>query len=102
MDVTFVELRCKEVINVVDGRRLGHVSDLVFCCATTKVTGIVVPGERKLFKSKDDLFIPWKNIQKIGDDVILVQVVRVSANCPEKEKPHQRNGFCGDYVIEDE
>ena len=29
MDCTFLELRCKEVIKVVDGKRLGHIVDIV-------------------------------------------------------------------------
>jgi len=41
------------------------------------VVGIVVPGERKLLKNIsgcENIFIPWKNVIKIGDDVILVNL----------------------------
>ena len=51
-------------------------------CSNCKVLGFVVPGDKKLFKSKEDLFIPWKNIQKIGDDVILVQLFEGSYATP--------------------
>ena len=30
METTFLEMRAKEVINVVDGRLLGHIIDVVF------------------------------------------------------------------------
>ena len=26
------------------------------------------------FKSNDDIYIPWQNIKRIGDDVILVEI----------------------------
>ena len=31
MEMSFSELRTKEVVNTADGRRLGKVCDLVFC-----------------------------------------------------------------------
>ena len=77
METTFCELRAKEVINVVDGKRLGNIVDIVFCSQTGKIKGLVVPAYNKgfnIFKSGEDLFIPYQNVCKIGDDVILVQL----------------------------
>lgn len=77
MELTYCELRDKEVINVVDGRRLGHIIDMTLL-DSGKICGIVLPGERKLFKgfsSGDTIFIPWSNIMKIGDDAILVELI---------------------------
>lgn len=73
-ELTFCELRSKEVINTYDGKRLGCIFDMVFDL-TGRVLGIVVPGERGIFKGmgiRDSIFIPWNCIKKIGDDVILV------------------------------
>lgn len=84
MDLTFCELREKECVNTVDGRRLGHVLDISFSCDGT-VSGIVVPGEKKFFRNiigSDSIFIPWRNISKIGDDIILVEL---SCSSPAKE-----------------
>jgi len=75
-ELTFCELRCKEVINVCDGRRLGRIYDMVFTF-NGKIIGIVVPGSIGFFRGiggVDSLFIPWCNIRKIGDDVILVEL----------------------------
>lgn len=75
-NITFLELRSKEIVNIVDGRRLGRIVDLVFTCSGC-VIGFVAPCNRKLFKSfnqNDYIFIPWNNICKIGDDVILVEL----------------------------
>ncbi|MBQ7308330.1 MAG: YlmC/YmxH family sporulation protein [Clostridia bacterium] len=77
METTFCELRAKEVINVVDGKRLGNIVDIVFCSQTGKIKGLVVPAYNRgfnLFKSGEDIYIPYQNVCKIGDDVILVQL----------------------------
>ena len=77
METTFCELKGKEVINVNDGKRLGRIIDLVFETNCCKVLGFIVPCYNKswnIFKQTDDIFIPCKNICKIGDDVILVDI----------------------------
>jgi len=81
MELTFSELRQKEVINICDGRRLGRISDLVFMYPKNFITGIVVPGCHKtgIFRSAPELFISMSCITKIGEDVILVDLKR--ANC---------------------
>ncbi len=90
MEITFCDLRAKEVINIIDGRKLGKIVDIVFDSRCAKVCGIVVPGDKKLFNFKnEDLFIPWKNVNKIGDDTILVElypVERASVNSLENNK----------------
>lgn len=80
-ECSFLELRCKEVVNVVDGRRLGHVTDVVFDLQTAKITGLVVPGNKSfwnVFKNGTELFIPFTQICKIGDDTILVELYTTS------------------------
>lgn len=77
MESSFLELRCKEVVNVLDGRKLGHIVDIIFDLATARVLGILVPGEKtgwNVFKSANQLFIPFGCIVKIGEDAILVEV----------------------------
>lgn len=75
-DITFCEMREKEVINVIDGRKLGRILDMVFTCHG-EVIGIVVPGEKRFFKNiagNESLFVPWKCIKKIGEDTILIEL----------------------------
>ncbi len=74
MEISYNELRQKEIVNVLCGKRMGKLTDLIFSTNTKKVLGIVVPSEHKLFRQREDFFIPWENITKIGDDVILVSV----------------------------
>ncbi len=74
MTYTFDELRTKEVINVVSGERLGFVTDVTIA-ASGKVLSISVPGGYKalgIFGRRDDITIPWEQIKKIGDDIILI------------------------------
>ena len=77
METSFCELKGKEVINIVDGKKLGRIIDIVFDTQCGKILGIVVPNYNKswnIFKSSDDIFIPFNCICKFGDDAILVQI----------------------------
>lgn len=67
----------REVINISDGEKIGMVADIEFDKNTGNISSIIVPEKsRKLFSSKNkDIKIPWDNIKKIGDDIILVDVV---------------------------
>lgn len=86
---TFSEMSRKMVINVADGHELGHVCDMVFNnCGG--VLGFVVPGKKSFFKSitsSETIFIPWNRIIKIGSDVILTEMVGVSALSQSKQTP---------------
>lgn len=66
----------KEVINLTDGRRLGYVQDVEANFETGEITAIIVPGSSKMFSigQKNDIVIPWQNIRRIGDDIILVEI----------------------------
>lgn len=79
--MTLSELRTKEVIDVHDGKRLGRVMDLEFCPQSAKVTALVVPAETSFLQSlrgeKCGIVLPWENICRIGDDVILVSTQEV-------------------------
>lgn len=81
METSFIELRCKQVINVVDGRTLGHITDMILDIHTARILGLVVPGNKSffnLFRNNDDLFIPYCNICKIGEDTILVELTNLA------------------------
>lgn len=71
-----LDFRHKEVINILNGRRLGFVQDVNASLETGVITSIVVPGNNKFFNvfSSNDIVIPWQNIKCIGDDVILVEL----------------------------
>lgn len=83
-EITFCELREKEVVNMADGKRLGHIIDIAMTLSG-HVLGIIAPGDKTFFRNfcgKESIFIPWKNICKIGDDVILVNLMNsIPCNC---------------------
>ena len=87
--MTLAELRTKEVIDVHDGKRLGRVMDIEFCTADSRVTALVVPAETSFLQTlrgeKCGLVIPWEDIQRIGDDIILVDKP-FQHPCPERRK----------------
>lgn len=75
LEISFCELRSKTVVNLSDGRKLGRIIDLVYDEISAKVLGLVVPGGRQgFFRAKEDIFIPYHCICKIGEDTILVEL----------------------------
>ena len=77
MSIKFTELRCKEVICVCDGRRLGFISDARVELPEGTVTAIIVPGPCRfmgLWGRRDDYVIPWCCVKRIGPDIVLVDI----------------------------
>ena len=72
------ELRTKDVVNTMDGKRLGRVMDIEFDPGDGRVEALVVPGEWKvgslLRGEKCGIVIPWQRICRIGENVILVEL----------------------------
>lgn len=72
------ELRTKDVVNILDGRRLGKVIDIEFREQDGCVEALVVPGETKVSSflrgERCGVVIPWNKIVRIGENVILVQL----------------------------
>ena len=112
----FTRLKCKEVVNVCDGARLGFVCDLELdvctgqvvslvvpgagkcfgllgdCCIeleTGRVTAVVIPGPCRflgLFGRDSDYVVPWCCIRRIGEDIILVDGPAPEWRVPRKKK----------------
>ena len=71
------ELQVKDVINIVDGKRLGWMRDIEVDLERGRVTAIIVPRPGGLFgwfSRSRDYVIPWENVFRIGEDVILVDL----------------------------
>lgn len=68
------DLQSKNVVNIVDGRNIGNIID-VKISDNGYVIGLIVEPNRKFisFSRGDDVEISWKNIERIGEDVILVK-----------------------------
>lgn len=75
--MTYSELKKLEVINVVDGARLGCVCDLEIEIPSGRILSLIVPGETRFFgwfKCGDPVVIPFCRVKKFGEDVILVEL----------------------------
>ena len=79
--VRISEFQIKDVVNVGDGKKLGNISDIEINLVTGKIDAIVISGTGKIlgfFGKDEEVIIPWKNIIKIGEDVILVRYKETS------------------------
>ncbi|MBQ9072764.1 MAG: YlmC/YmxH family sporulation protein [Bacilli bacterium] len=71
------DLQNKTVVNLIDGKNIGNIIDLNIN-DKGEATGLVVEKHKFLisyFSSKKEMVIKWEQIEKIGEDVILVKVV---------------------------
>lgn len=78
------DLKNKEVINLCDGTRLGFVTDVELDLDCGRAVALIVPECTKLFDFGKGGFVRilWCDIERIGDDVILVR-----AKFPLNEPP---------------
>lgn len=84
-EFSFQDLKCKLVINVLDGKILGNIIDIIFFPQTGKILGFVVPGEKRgWFKPCETIFIPYSCVCKVGIDCILVRLCVDSKQAKDK------------------
>lgn len=90
MEVNFSDLKQKDVINLSDGRHLGRVCDIAFTFPENKVLGFTVTGCKGFRFSRQEVFIPVKNVTKIGEDTVLVNLEKDSRpskpDCPPSKR----------------
>jgi YlmC/YmxH family sporulation protein len=70
------DFQIKDVVNVSDGKRLGNIDDIDINLDTGKIESVIIGGVGRVlgfFGKDEEVVIPWQNILKIGEDVILVR-----------------------------
>ncbi len=73
----FSELRVKDVINIKNCKKLGHVYDLEFDKCSGQIFKIMVRDKFFFFNiltCDTEYIIPYKDIKQIGPDIILVDI----------------------------
>lgn len=75
---TLSDLKRLEVINLCDGRKLGTVCDVEMDLCMGCITAIIVPRKFDFWEffrrdSNKNCKISWCDIERIGDDTILVR-----------------------------
>ncbi|GAC42905.1 YlmC/YmxH family sporulation protein [Paenibacillus popilliae] len=82
------DFQTKDVINIVDGKKLGQVSDVELDVKQGRIDAIVVPSYSKFlgfFGGGTELVIPWRSIVKIGADVVLVKMEEAKTSPRQEE-----------------
>ena len=85
--INYNDLKKKYVVNILDGRKLGKIKDVIFSFPEGKIVSFVV-GEGGLFSSKEDFTVDLCCVNKIGDDAVLVSLAdaeKVAASLSEYE-----------------
>ena len=73
------ELAKKDVININDGSKIGNITDILID-DKGYVLSLVVDKSNfsfSVFTAKDEMLIDFNNIEKIGEDVIIVKIEKI-------------------------
>ena len=71
------DLQHKDVINILDGSKIGNIIDIKID-NEGNMEGLIVEKSKflvSMFTNKSEIEVKWCQIEKIGEDVILVNVV---------------------------
>ena len=71
------DLQSKDIVNVIDGKNIGNIIDVRINEANGVIEALVIEPNRNFFSFMNkgvDTEINWRNITKIGEDVILVNI----------------------------
>ncbi len=71
------DLQSKDIVNVTDGKNIGNIIDVKINEANGVIEALVIEPNRNFFSFMNkgvDTEINWRNITKIGEDVILVNI----------------------------
>jgi YlmC/YmxH family sporulation protein len=74
--MSFSELRCKDVINVCDGTRLGTIAEIEFDSCNGQICSLILCSGSGFFSFKHEqrIVLPWSRIECIGDYAVLVKL----------------------------
>ena len=67
------DLQNKDIINMLDGKKIGNIIDARFNITNGNIEKFVIEPNKSFFSLKNaSLEIDFKQIKKIGEDVILI------------------------------
>ncbi len=67
------DLQTKEIINMTTGKRLGMIIDVIINSDGSIKSLILEEKKMKRLASREEYELDWAQIDKIGDDIILVR-----------------------------
>ena len=69
------DLQNKDIVNILDGKKIGNIIDARFNINTGVIEKLIVEPTKSLFSLKNsELEIKFSEIKKIGEDVILIEI----------------------------
>ncbi len=71
------DLQHKDVVNMKDGKLVGNIIDVSINALNGSMEKLIVEKSKffvSLFSNKNEIEIRWEQIEKIGEDVILVRI----------------------------
>jgi YlmC/YmxH family sporulation protein len=75
--VRLSDLQNKDIVNTIDGRNVGNIIDVKIDQLNGTILSLVVEPNKKMISFMNrgvEEEISWKNIERIGEDVILVRL----------------------------
>lgn len=94
--ISTARLRDLEVINLCGGEKLGYPCDFELDIDDARILAMVVEGVAQgfaLFSEREQYVIPWRYIECIGEDAILVRLDGTrteECRCADKRKRRQK------------
>ena len=68
------EIQNKDVISINTGIKIGNIIDIKVNSESGKIESLILEKKKfNIFNSNDEIEIYWTQIDKIGEDVILVK-----------------------------
>ena len=68
------DLQNKDIINILDGKKIGNIIDARFNLQTGVIEKFILSPSKSLFSIKNSTIeIAFSKIKKIGEDVILIE-----------------------------
>ncbi|MCD5406773.1 MAG: YlmC/YmxH family sporulation protein [Desulfotomaculum sp.] len=79
------ELVGKEIVNIVNGARLGVIgeSDVAIDVNSGQIQHIILPQRTNMLNfwlDKQQMIIPWNLVRKIGEEIIIVEIDQTNLN----------------------
>ncbi len=73
------EIQHKDVINIKNGMKVGNIIDIKVNSESGKIESLILERKKfsSIFSSNDEVEIYWNQINKIGEDVILVETLSI-------------------------
>ena len=71
------DLQHKDVVNIIDGSKIGNIIDIKID-NHGNMEGLIIEKSKfliSMFTNKSEIEVKWSQIEKIGEDVILVNIV---------------------------